>query len=389
MALYAFLVWPGGGVEQDQERWRRVGVLAQERTFMDLYLFPGSRATLAQGGDPYTANPGDPWRRLYNYPRIWLGFMRFPADAAVIGGIGLGLAALAAGTWAWYLGRLTAGQGLLAGLLFCSPAVMLGVERGNTDLIIFALLAAGAILGPASSGARTWLARGLWFAAALLKLYPVLAWAAWCRRPWDRALRLLVPAGLAFAAYLLVQAHEIRTGLSNTAAGWVLSYGVRVPAKAMTQFWTYYRLGQLDEAALGRVFTLAAVLLVLLGGLVGRRWRLAVRPGAGHTLGFVAGASIYVGTFLAGNSFNYRLIFLLLTLPWLWRAAMAPGAAGRTAVLLLVLLPCSLGFGYQVAGWGGFFVKELADWGLAGGLTLLLAAELSGPAPEPATPSRA
>jgi len=55
---------------------------------------------------------------------------------------------------------------------------MLGVQRGNADLLIFILVAAAALLArrSAASGA-------LILVAALLKLFPILALGSLLRRP--------------------------------------------------------------------------------------------------------------------------------------------------------------------------------------------------------------
>ena len=39
--------------------------------FADIHAITGVNETLAQGKDPLVQNPGDPWNRKMNYPRIW------------------------------------------------------------------------------------------------------------------------------------------------------------------------------------------------------------------------------------------------------------------------------------------------------------------------------
>ncbi|MBT3320795.1 MAG: hypothetical protein HN392_00765 [Anaerolineae bacterium] len=39
--------------------------------FADLRLIPGGAETFQQGLDPTIENPGDPYGRIFNYPRIW------------------------------------------------------------------------------------------------------------------------------------------------------------------------------------------------------------------------------------------------------------------------------------------------------------------------------
>lgn len=61
-----------------------------------------------------------------------------------------------------------------------SPAVMLALERGNNDLAVFVLVAAGVrVLGLAKPGAFA--GPALLFSAFVLKLFPVFSFAAIAR----------------------------------------------------------------------------------------------------------------------------------------------------------------------------------------------------------------
>jgi hypothetical protein len=57
-----------------------------------------------------------------------------------------------------------------------------------------------------------------------------------------------------------------------------------------------------------------------------------------HIHGFRIGAGIYVGTFLVGNNFDYRLIFLLLAMPQLIAWGKEPGTLGYLSAGSLLLL---------------------------------------------------
>src|SRR4029450_9597301 len=43
------------------------------------------------------------------------------------------------------MGRLTMGEGAIVALAICSPSVMFGVERANSDIVVFALVAAAVV----------------------------------------------------------------------------------------------------------------------------------------------------------------------------------------------------------------------------------------------------
>jgi hypothetical protein len=372
---YATLFLTGSGSEL-AARWRLAGVYAHPVPFIDLQVFPAARATLAAGQELYGPSVADPLRRPYNYPRLWLAFMRFPADKGMLCVTGVLMAVVATGSVLLFWGRLTPATGVWGGLLLCSPAFQLGVERGNTDLLLLTLVAAGAWLAGDRGGWRA--ARALWWIAGVLKLYPVVAlaadldggWRAWIRRTW-------LPLVL-FAGYLAVSWCDLPAVLHNTGGGWVQSYGSEVPAAAWAQVQAFYH-GAASEnfKGIGRALAVLAALGMLIRGWRAGAAKMAPEP-TRALLGFRAGALIYLGTFIAGSSFDYRQGFLLLTLPQL--LAWQRGGHRWAAAALVALLP-SLGLNYLLGGWPGFFLNEAAGWFLVPVLAFLLGASWRRAAP--------
>jgi hypothetical protein len=88
---------------------------------------------------------------------------------------------------------------------------------------------------------------------------------------------------------------------------------------------------------------------------------------------FRMGSLVYVGTFVIGNSYDYRLVFLLLTLPLLLRWPAQPRVVDNRLNLPLVTVAVVV-----VALWIGTLSQqlrladELVSWTLAGLLLLLL-----------------
>lgn len=375
LAYYAVLGLAGPG-DTLVARWRLAGVYAHPAPFVDLQVFPAAHATVAGGGTLYGPSVTDPMQRPYNYPRVWLTFMRFPADAAWLRPLGCLLAVAAIAVVLAFWGRLSAGEGLWGGLLLCSPAFQLGIERGNTDLAMLVLVVAGVWL--AGVERRGWAAAALWWVAAVLKLFPILALGAWFEgsgRAWLR--RVWLPLGL-FVAYLALTWRDLAPVLHNTGGGWVQSYGGEVLASAWSQVRAFYGPGQpgdLPLAGVGRWVAAAGVAWMLIRGWLRHTAALVpgpTRPAAERRalLGFRAGTLVYVATFFAGSSFDYRQCFLLLTLPqlWAWRRA-----GQRLAPVALVAMMFSLGSNYLLAGWPGFFLNETGGWLLLFVLPALLA----------------
>jgi len=101
----------------------------------------------------------------------------------------------------------------------------------------------------------------------------------------------------------------------------------------------------------------------------------------GRLDGFRLGGAIFIGTFLLGTNYNYRLAFLLFALPQLvaWLREAAPLrrlAAGIALAALLFSLWSPFGEAYlpQLRFWRDLYVvaDELANWCLFGVILALL-----------------
>jgi hypothetical protein len=71
-----------------------------------------------------------------------------------------------------------------------------------------------------------------------------------------------------------------------------------------------------------------------------RKWVVSLTGGETDLrdrMGFVAGATVLLACFVAGISHSYRLVFVLLLAPWLWRQREAFAARLLAALLLAVL----------------------------------------------------
>ena len=292
--------------------WRAFGVPTLEPVFADLRTIQAGLGA----AHPQVSNPGDPWGRPMNYPSIWLDIARvlhweregnYRAFAA---GIDLAFVAccfdLIRRYRSWWIAALA-----------LSGACALGLERANNDMAIFVLLYVSAVT-----------ARPLFTVlvplAALLKLYPVLVLPAFIRRP-----RLAVMAAAGCAAAIAVLVPELPAIRAGTPAGAAMSYGAPLYAVA------------LQEA--GVALPVAAMMAALLAGAALLH---AAAPGlfrkppcdARTTALFLCGAGIFLGTTLLGPNWDYRLSFLLMTLP-LIAALEAKGL--RIGLPMLMLFACS------------------------------------------------
>lgn len=335
------------GAMGGREQWGRLGVAPGRFTFEDLRSVTTGWECTRRGISVLAMNPCDPLRRPANYPQIWmrLSFLGLSREVITLGLFVAAVAALAAlmlvpaSAPAW-TGAAYAGA-------ICSPAVMLGFERGNVDLLMFGVVVAAALI--LRRGWRGSLAAHvLLLLAAILKLFPIFAAGMFVRRLTDRrSLFLLVALLGAFAVYALVILSEIRTIARVTPQTDLHSYGVRTFA-----IWWATEVPPDSPRFWGLLFVAAAALLSF-------RFASRLPSAARDALAqrdldlFWAGACVYILTFAFFQSFDYRLIFLLATLPHLLRWSIAGSRLALTAIVFvyLTLWFASPWTGVPVLGW--------------------------------------
>ncbi len=359
------------------ETWGLWGFPVMTPHFADLRTITGGAESYALGFDPMVANPGDPWQRVMNYPRVWQALFLLHIDQSDTTWLGLTIIALFVAGLFLFMPRLDRGATLLLFAALCSPAVMLAVERGNNDLAVFFLVALALFLLPRSLP----VAIAALLGGVLLKLFPLFALMVLLREP---PRRLLGYAGVAVGLvviYLGLTIDDLRLMQQGVLKGTLLSFGIGV----FPQFHgegSEIDLAALRAAAWSRVVALAGV-----GYLLSRRFCLIAAAEGAALDAFRAGAGIYLGTFLLGQNWDYRLTFLLLTLPQLFvwvQVATLPGRllAGATLTALLLSLWSLLlfpGFAAPTAALANYLnLDEALNWALFAGLLWLLIATLPG-----------
>ncbi|MGE5072161.1 MAG: hypothetical protein ACM3MF_01930, partial [Anaerolineae bacterium] len=263
------------------------------------------------------------------YPRLWLLLGLLPLTAAAtatVAGIEIGLFIVGLFLFVDVLDRQAA---LYIAALVISPAVMLCFERGNNDLVAFFLLACALAIIPRSRLFALLLVE----LAAFLKLYPIVA-LGWLLRESRRALVLWASAGLAvFALYAAFTRHDIRQILALAPKGVGFNYGPTVLG-----IWAYDLSGSrpLGDVLFVLSYLVAFVLLVAVLYRTDRDGWIFPTSNPRLIDAFRIGALIYLGTFLQGNTWNYRLVFLIFTVPQLvdWMHAAQP-ASRRVAGITL------------------------------------------------------
>lgn len=292
-----------------EKTWRLWNVPTEMPYLIDSRVITAGAEAHALDYDPLINNRG--FTRM-NYPRIWQLLFYLGINQSDTIYFGLVFALL------FFVGVFLITENIdrfTAGLMTCaifSPAVLLGLERGNTDLLIFFLCALAAHLITRS---RVGAAIAIGF-AFLLKLYPIFAMAIFLRESKKTFRAILASSIVACGIYAIVMFDELRLIRSATPRPGAGAYGVDAA-------WTNLMNHHFIHAAIAlRVVSYAAVVLAVAFSLVraARRTRIADEPD-GHIDSFRVGAAVYMGTFLIGGNWDYRLMFLLLVIPQImsWR----------------------------------------------------------------------
>lgn len=297
-------------------------------------LFADSDAILAAlrcqelGVDVYLPSPCDVIARPHVYGSLWLalGYLGGAKWNLVATGIVCnGLFVIALGM---VLRHTLPANRLWIGLTFLlciSPAVMLGMERGNNDLVIFALLAAAGFALLRDS--RTAFVAGVALVGlcAVLKFYPIVLLAIPLLLPTRR---LEWRGWTAFALFAVIIALAVAIDvrkvpdLPQPHGPWAFG--------GQLILWRLMPIEVARFCALAAAGTIAAF----------HFWRALIREPAQTAPGvigaremfFTIGTVVLLSNFAATSGFFYRWIFFLMSAPYLCQRMTEP--AGRPSLRL-------------------------------------------------------
>jgi hypothetical protein len=253
-------------------------------------------------------NPRHPFGELMDYPRIWQLLFHLGIDqkdtiyfeAAFVSLFFLGIFL--------FVGEISHAIAVALACGIFSPAVMLGLERGDNDLVIFFLLALSLMVIRKSTAASA----GVIAFAFILKLFPVFAAAVFFKEERRRFLKFLTGSILFVGTYCILLRNEIRAVRAAVSTTDWDSYGIAVNWLEMEKF--------IHNPLLSKLVCYAVIgSMIMLFVLLPVRPREPQRAATDelHIDAFRMGAAIYVGTYLFGSNFDYRLMFLLFTIPQL------------------------------------------------------------------------
>jgi hypothetical protein len=334
-------------------------------TFYDGRVILYALEQVRQGRDPYEASGRSASGYLFNYPSIWLW----------LAGSGLAVehvrvcALVLAAAYLTGLIVLLRPDGAVAAAV--TVACMLGLPslgvmaNANNEMVIFLLVvAAGELWRHPRVG---WLAGVAVVVAAMLKLYP---WAALAAFVTDRKRGIwMTIAGLSFlGVWWVLHAEELRAVMANTPRPHVYAFGSQVLVMRLQ--------ASIGSAAwLDVLPMLSSVLLVgMLAGVGIQGWRHSSKdtvhdgPLGRERLLFRMGAAMHLFYFFIGSNWLHREIMWTLLLPWCLARARLRWLAGWVVGL------------FWVQCWTAgpvFLAVQLATWMLTARLGYELARDLA------------
>lgn len=344
--------------------WKIWNIPTLQPSFVDARIITASAESHRLGFDPELDNPRDPFLRRFNLPAIWKLFFSTKIDQSQTNLFaGFLIASFFIGLLLFF-SRINTPSGWLIALCAFSPPVMLALERGNVDLFVFFLCALSLMLVEKSG----MYASMLLILASSLKLFPVFGIMSLMKFERGIFLKLSASIVLLLTVVLAVDIANLRHVFSNTEVGSDISYGVGVLPLRIGEA-TDSKVAESVATSLGYVvFLIVAISAFLFAAREG----FPMSSGATFQLAsFRLGAGIYLGTFLLGNNWDYRLMFLLFTLPQLLEWWKDHRIARYTLIAVLVSLAylwiaAILPFAYVI--------DEFANWLVFGGLFYLFIA---------------
>jgi len=312
--------------------WELFGVQTEKMVFMDFRLIPSSAESFRNGYEPSVENPFEPGGRIFNYPAIWRLF--FYTGITQDDTIWIGVLMLVLFFIGIFLfpGKLSFSGAFWTLLIIFSPASMLLYERGNVDLFVFFICALIILAENYSAN----LAAGLLIFGTVVKIFPFFGITVLLKESKRKFISLTIISVAILFVYNVLTFASQKAAWSTTWRGAQASYGTFV---LLTRFNSYFQ-----SSIWMIVFESFALLLILLAAIPAIRASQSLPTSSEQNLAaFRMGASIYLGTFLLGNNWDYRLAFLIFVIPQLSQWFYAEDKAHRyvaIGTILAIVLTC-------------------------------------------------
>ncbi len=358
--------------------------------FHDSRQFAWASEAYALGYDPLKENPVNPRGHQLNYPRIWhllfyLGINE--SHTNLIGSIVVILFFIGVGLFwfSWKFDNLTY---LILSIVILSPAVMFGINRSNIELVLFFILSLALTVNYYSSISALF----LFVFASILKIYPVFSFVYLLKENKKRFWIIFLQALGIFILYALLTLDDLIQVYRTTPQLVGSSFGINVWWMGLRHS-RFFNLSISDSFALflkGFSYALAFFILAVTLYFSIHKKDGKLFNKSQYIDAFRVGAGIYIGCFLLMNTHDYRLIFLIFTVPQLvaWlrdsvkgRSAFGGKEKGVSVVLFITLFAMVFSlWSFFIMRFLGrkltFALEEFSNWIVLSGLLYMFFASV-------------
>lgn len=371
LMIWAYIIWSFfvNGYINTWNQWKIPAVLPP---FLDFRLIPSGAETFRSGIDPAVSNPNDPGNHIFNYPKIWYIFFYTGITQEDTVWLSILLIVLFFLTTFSFAEKLSIADVFLTIPIVFSPAAMLLYERGNVDLAFFVLCGLSILLlmrFPASTVFFVTL-------AAMFKFFPFFGIGIFLQENKKKFYKYFFVTLVIFLIYVILNLDSLRAAWNLTLRENVNSYGSNIIFDLLKDNIRYRLFQVIPRKHVYSVFKwlpyFTTVIFLLMAFFIGAQSKESLKTDSERNLtAFRMGALIYIGTFLLGNNWDYRLAFLIFTIPQLSRwIFILKGKQKWFVIGVFISLLCSC--------WSTFLnhliLDEAMNWLLFGGLVYLFIA---------------
>jgi len=236
--------------------------------------------------------------------------------------------------------------------LYFFPSVILAFERGNTDLIIFIVIAIGIILNR-----NIIISNFIFLVAGFFKLFPIAAISnLLILKKGKKGFILFCVYSIIFFVYIILIKYEIKMILQNTPYSiYDLSYGLKIIPEIIIKKTGISKV---------KIYTFYTVFLIItnlfcITFFIKKIKTLKIQVNTTSFYSYLVGMLIFSFTFIIGINWDYRKIFLLFTIPFLLKNIKAKIFQLMVLLTILILweqlfsriiLPIEISFLYNIIG---------------------------------------
>jgi hypothetical protein len=358
--------------------WKKLGVPSLNPTFFDLRTVIVALKCARLGENAVaidsTCKP-DPIVSMIGYPRPWVIFSPLGLDEQYTFVIGVLLGLLFYLFTLKIIGRLNFYEALIYSLIFCSPPVMLLIERGNVDIIVYLFLSLSLIiLSEANKLIERSVAYLLIVLSGFLKLFPIFGLAIIFKERRKVFWFLIVSLATPFLVYYLTNLEQLKAIAKFQVTPFRFYYGYESLLIYFSEFLSSPYLFSSKRnivqliififIGLFLAFILSKILINIFQEL--KFWlthdfnsEQILQPETQYLDGYRLGCSLFIGTFVLGTTYAYKLTFLLFAIPQMLAWIKSKNKLSLPSSLAILGFLASL---YLLRNPATFIVSQIIFW---------------------------